>query len=72
MCVCNYMYCRYSLDEGGTWYKHQFDNSTTFRTYGMLTEPGESTAVFGIYGANASRWSHNWIIIRIDFSEILC
>ena len=72
MCVCNYMYCRYSLDEGGTWYKHQFDNSSTFRTYGMLTEPGESTAVFGIYGANASKWSHNWIIIRIDFSEILC
>ena len=66
------IYYRYSLDEGATWHRHQFHNSTTFRTYGMLTEPGEATTVFGIYGADASKWSHNWIVIRIDFSEILC
>ena len=70
--VCIYTYCRYSLDEGGTWYRHQFHNSTTFRVYGMLTEPGEATTVFGIYGADASTWIHSWMIIRIDFSEILC
>ena len=67
-----YTLCRYSLDEGATWYHHQFHNSTTFRTYGMLTEPGESTLVFGIYGADTSRWPHDWIVIRIDFSNILC
>ena len=66
------LYCRYSLDEGATWYRHQFHNSTTFRTYGMLTEPGETTLVFGIYGADTSKWPHDWIIVRIDFTEILC
>ena len=73
--VCTYihiLYYRYSLDEGATWYHHQFHNSTTFRTYGMLTEPGEATLVFGIYGADTSRWPHDWIVIRIDFSDILC
>ena len=73
----NYTYVRtcihrYSLDEGATWHHHQFHNNTTFRTYGMLTEPGEATTVFGIYGADTSVSPHNWIVIRIDFSQILC
>lgn len=65
-------YHRYSLDEGATWYSYQFTNISTFRVYGMLTEPGEATAVFGIYGANTSVTPHNWVMIRVDFTEILC
>ncbi|XP_065891527.1 VPS10 domain-containing receptor SorCS2-like [Dysidea avara] len=61
----------YSLDEGATWYSYQFSNTSTFRVYGMLTEPGEATTVFGIYGANTSVTPHNWVMIRVDFSTIL-
>ena len=40
----------YSTDEGLTWQQHQFYEEP-LRIYGLITEPGENTTVFTMFGS---------------------
>jgi hypothetical protein len=43
----------YSDDEGGTWNTLVFSNEK-LRIYGVLTEPGEKTTVFSVFGSKGT------------------
>lgn len=64
--------CSYSWDEGETWNSYTFHDET-IRVYGVLTEPGEATAIFSIFGSHLGY--HKWLIIQVNmekvFSELL-
>ncbi|XP_012935564.1 sortilin-related receptor [Aplysia californica] len=57
----------YSIDEGATWQQYRFLHEQ-IRVYGILTEPGEKTTTFSIFGSQTSH--HSWIILQIDFRDI--
>ena len=59
---------RYSDDEGETWNTVVF-SSEKYRIYGVLTEPGEKTTVFSIFGSKAS--SHSWIVLQVNLSSAI-
>lgn len=65
-------HCRYSFDEGESWNEYMFlpNNSQKIRVYGLLTEPGEQTAVFSIFGSAANA-SHSWIVIQVNLTGVL-
>ncbi|XP_041372534.1 sortilin-related receptor-like [Gigantopelta aegis] len=52
-----------SYDEGKLWEKVKFSH-VKIRVYGILTEPGETTSIFSIFGSHLGR--HSWIISQID------
>ncbi|GAB6018639.1 hypothetical protein CHUAL_000319 [Chamberlinius hualienensis] len=54
----------YSTDEGETWNSHQFSESE-ISIYSLLTEPGEHTTRFMLFGSLRGR-PHDWILISID------
>ncbi|CAL1547728.1 unnamed protein product, partial [Lymnaea stagnalis] len=56
----------YSLDEGQTWVSYKFVNDR-IRVYGLLTEPGENTTTFSVFGSQVL--SHNWRILQINFTD---
>lgn len=53
----------YSTDEGETWKEVQF-HKEDIRLYGLMTEPGENTTVFTMFGSLPQE--HRWIIVKID------
>lgn len=53
----------YSTDEGETWNTHQFIDEP-MRVYGLITEPGENTTIFTMFGSKSG--SHQWIIVTVD------
>ncbi|XP_045481036.1 sortilin-related receptor-like isoform X2 [Harmonia axyridis] len=53
----------YSTDEGETWKQAPFHNET-LRLYGLMTEPGENTTIFTMFGSLPDY--HKWIIIKVD------
>lgn len=53
----------YSTNEGIDWYSYQF-NADDLRIYGLMTEPGENTTTFTMFGS--ANEQHQWIIITID------
>uniref|UniRef100_T1H8D0 Sortilin-related receptor n=1 Tax=Rhodnius prolixus TaxID=13249 RepID=T1H8D0_RHOPR len=53
----------YSLDEGETWNAHVFVEEN-IRVYGLMTEPGENTTVFTLFGSKPTQ--HKWLIVNID------
>lgn len=53
---------KYSIDDGQTWLSLSLGES--LRIYGLLTEPGEKTTVFTIFGSKAK--SHEWIVIQVS------
>ncbi|KAK6963835.1 Sortilin- receptor [Biomphalaria glabrata] len=57
----------YSLDEGITWTRYKFVNES-IRVYGLLTEPGENTTIFSVFGSGLIR--HSWVILQIDFLNL--
>lgn len=57
---------KYSIDDGQTWLSLSLGES--LRIYGLLTEPGEKTTVFTIFGSKAK--SHEWIVIQANFSSL--
>ncbi|XP_062570173.1 LOW QUALITY PROTEIN: sortilin-related receptor-like [Saccostrea cucullata] len=57
----------YSYDEGETWNTYTFHNET-IRVYGVLTEPGEATAIFSIFGSHLG--FHKWLIIQVDMGKV--
>ena len=51
-----------------TWNYFKFSN-VKVRVYGMLTEPGEKTTVFTIFGSNTTK--HSWFTVQIDMKDVL-
>uniref|UniRef100_UPI00358EC55C sortilin-related receptor isoform X3 n=1 Tax=Myxine glutinosa TaxID=7769 RepID=UPI00358EC55C len=60
---------RYSVDEGGTWQEMAL-SSEPLTIYGILTEPGERTAVFTIFGS-ISEETHSWLIFQVNLTHVL-
>ena len=58
---------RYSYDEGATWTMHTFSRTKMF-VYGILTEPGEHTTVFTIFGSLPS--NHSWVVVYVNLKPI--
>ncbi|XP_071524036.1 sortilin-related receptor-like isoform X2 [Panulirus ornatus] len=58
---------QYSTDEGRTWKAYTF-YSEGLRIYGLMTEPGENTTVFTLFGSKAGK--HQWIIIQVDMKPV--
>ncbi|XP_013139832.1 PREDICTED: sortilin-related receptor-like [Papilio polytes] len=56
----------YSTNEGIEWNSYQF-NANDLRIYGLMTEPGENTTVFTMFGS--ANEQHQWIIITIDLQK---
>lgn len=52
----------YSTDEGDTWKSVDF-HSKDLRIYGLMTEPGENTTVFTMFGSSPGL--HQWQIIKV-------
>lgn len=59
----------YSFDEGESWNTFIFSD-VKIRVYGLLTEPGEKTTVFSIFGSSSNS-SHRWIIVQVNLTSIL-
>ena len=54
----------YSTDEGLSWHQHKF-YPTPIRIFGLMTEPGENTTVFTMFGTEAKPNAHiDWIIVQ--------
>ncbi|XP_050528252.1 sortilin-related receptor-like isoform X2 [Daktulosphaira vitifoliae] len=53
----------YSIDEGETWLEKNFTN-TKIKVYELMTEPGENTTVFTMFGSVMEK--HEWLIVKID------
>jgi len=60
----------YSTDEGLSWHHHKF-YPTPIRIFGLITEPGENTTVFTMFGTEAKPNAHiDWIIVRVDLATV--
>ncbi|XP_034183961.1 sortilin-related receptor [Osmia lignaria lignaria] len=57
----------YSTDEGETWQSYEF-NEKMLRVYGLMTEPGENTTVFTMFGSASGQ--HQWLIIKVDLRNV--
>jgi len=57
----------YSTDEGESWSIHNF-HVEDLRIYGLMTEPGENTTVFTMFGSATGR--HQWLIVKVDLSKV--
>ncbi|XP_025152986.1 sortilin-related receptor isoform X2 [Harpegnathos saltator] len=57
----------YSTDEGETWQTYEF-NEKMLRVYGLMTEPGENTTVFTMFGSDSGQ--HQWLIIKVDLRNV--
>lgn len=57
----------YSTDEGESWQSYDF-NEKMLRVYGLMTEPGENTTVFTMFGSDSGQ--HQWLIIKVDLRNV--
>lgn len=57
----------YSVDEGETWQSLEF-NEKMLRVYGLMTEPGENTTIFTMFGSGSGQ--HQWLIIKVDLMKV--
>ncbi|KAK6173276.1 hypothetical protein SNE40_016756 [Patella caerulea] len=65
--VTNKVY--YSTDEGMTWDTYKFtEEKDKIIIYGLLTEPGETTSIFSIFGSHTDR--HSWLIVQLNVTSI--
>ncbi|XP_068110700.1 sortilin-related receptor [Hyperolius riggenbachi] len=60
---------KYSTNEGESWKSFNFSDSTLI-VYGLLTEPGEKSTVFTIFGSYIGA-GHSWVIIQVNTSDAL-
>ncbi|KAM9299149.1 sortilin-related receptor [Gastrophryne carolinensis] len=60
---------RYSTNEGETWKSFNFSDSPLI-VYGLLTEPGEKSTVFTIFGSYIGQ-GHSWVVMQVNASEVL-
>lgn len=59
----------YSTDEGEKWSSLKFVNQT-IRVYNLMTEPGENTTWFTVFGSKIDK--HGWMIINVDLKNAFC
>lgn len=57
----------FSIDEGENWYQTPFHNEE-IRVYGLMTEPGENSTVFTMFGSLKEQ--HQWMIVKMDFWKV--
>ncbi|RWS29050.1 sortilin-related receptor-like protein [Leptotrombidium deliense] len=61
----------YSFDTGNTWKQLKFlKNDEKIKVYGLMTEPGETTGTFTLFGSTANSLRHEWILVKINFTSI--
>ncbi|XP_077313881.1 sortilin-related receptor [Lithobates pipiens] len=60
---------KYSTNEGETWKTFNFSDSPLI-VYGLLTEPGEKSTVFTIFGSYIGG-GHSWVILQVNTSDVL-
>lgn len=60
---------KYSTNEGETWKTFVFSEKPMF-VYGLLTEPGEKSTVFTIFGSNKEN-IHSWLILQVNTTDAL-
>lgn len=60
---------RYSTNEGETWKTFTFSEKPVF-VYGLLTEPGEKSTIFTIFGSYKEN-GHSWLILQINTTDVL-
>ncbi|KAJ7304988.1 hypothetical protein JRQ81_010728 [Phrynocephalus forsythii] len=59
----------YSTNEGETWKTFTFSEKPVF-VYGLLTEPGEKSTIFTIFGSYKEN-RHSWLILQINTTDVL-
>lgn len=62
-------FSRYSTNEGETWKTFTFSEKPVF-VYGLLTEPGEKSTIFTIFGSYKEN-GHSWLILQINTTDVL-
>ncbi|XP_059532749.1 sortilin-related receptor [Myotis daubentonii] len=60
---------KYSTNEGETWQTSVFYRKPVF-VYGLLTEPGEKSTVFTIFGSDTEN-VHSWLILQVNATDAL-
>lgn len=60
---------RFSTNEGETWTDFQFSDKEVY-VYQLLTEPGEKSTIFTIFGSYANQ-RHSWLILQVNTSDVL-
>lgn len=60
---------RFSTNEGETWNDFKFSDREV-NVYQLLTEPGEKSTVFTIFGSYADQ-RHSWLILQVNTSDVL-
>ena len=58
----------YSIDNGKSWSTVKFTEEK-IRVFGLLTEPGEKTTIFTIFGSREVG-KHEWVLIKVDFRQV--
>jgi len=60
----------YTTDEGVTWNSHKFYHKP-IRIFGLITEPGENTTIFTMFGTDVKpQEGINWIIVKVDLTKV--
>uniref|UniRef100_A0A673IES5 Sortilin-related receptor n=1 Tax=Sinocyclocheilus rhinocerous TaxID=307959 RepID=A0A673IES5_9TELE len=60
---------KFSTNEGETWKEFQFSEQEVY-VYQLLTEPGEKSTIFTIFGSYADQ-KHSWLIVQVNTSDVL-
>lgn len=60
---------RFSTNEGETWTDFRFSEREVY-VYQLLTEPGEKSTIFTIFGSYADQ-RHSWLILQVNASDVL-
>uniref|UniRef100_H3ARQ9 Sortilin-related receptor n=1 Tax=Latimeria chalumnae TaxID=7897 RepID=H3ARQ9_LATCH len=60
---------KYSTNEGETWKTFSFSEKNVY-VYGVLTEPGEKSTVFTIFGSYVDG-GHSWLVLQINATDVL-
>ncbi|XP_014669937.1 PREDICTED: sortilin-related receptor-like [Priapulus caudatus] len=58
---------KYSWNFGKTWETYLLGDE--MHIYGILTEPGEKTTIFTLFGSKID--AHQWILVKIDMAPVL-
>lgn len=60
---------KFSTNEGETWTDFKFSDREVY-IYQLLTEPGEKSTIFTIFGSYADQ-RHSWLILQVNTSNVL-
>uniref|UniRef100_A0A1A7WSZ5 Sortilin-related receptor n=1 Tax=Iconisemion striatum TaxID=60296 RepID=A0A1A7WSZ5_9TELE len=60
---------KFSTNEGETWTEIKFSDKEVY-VYQLLTEPGEKSTIFTIFGSYAEQ-RHSWLILQVNTSDVL-